>query len=671
MSGNLQRREPTPPPARHGVGLGAAVVREVPPPGLWLTAQELAGPLPVAGLLLRRWALEQQLAQGPLQPDWWPVLRMLQQEAAATALQICQQGEPAEQLEQQLGQSCTALQWSLEPLSTLPAEQLGPMREELATCSSQLLGGLHRLLMAADDPQPLWWLAQAAGLAYWHRRAELGSPAWMGPVEEQLVRAAALQWLERARSNPSAERSTRALTLLEHLAGLHQPCPDWILLAQQELSRGNTELPATSQTGAATQHAQATAIQELRLEVRPGEAELISQGELLVVNVADRLDAPASDPLGGWFKSLLRQHGEEQQRQLRLHEPESSLHSSLQQLWRRGELIPEGWFRRLALAADHWRRSGGEAVLPWPDFPAGRLEPGCLLVRPGNVELAALRTALEQPEAQGPALEAIAARGAERQWMEALRDDWWCDPCDATENLRRLHTNAGFYADPADPLGCLEAWRDGTLAALRRGQVLSGHITAWMAPVSQAITQRDGVVPQLVQWSEDRDWYRFLAGKQVLFVTPLAADVQQQHNSGRAFDLFHDLPIEPFSLRCLPAPMSVYPNRPDQGFKASLERCIEAVDGAWRQQPFEVFTAACGAYGLPLCAAVQARYGVASVYAGNIMHALFGLLQRTTISWRAASRKEQNWRSSGLLDQVAGVDRIEGGRYLGLDQAQR
>ena len=46
--------------------------------------------------------------------------------------------------------------------------------------------------------------------------------------------------------------------------------------------------------------------------------------------------------------------------------------------------------------------------------------------------------------------------------------------------------------------------------------------------------------------------------------------------------------------------MSIYPNRPDRGFEVSLERTLEQVDRAYRQKPFEVFTAASGDYGLPL-----------------------------------------------------------------------
>ena len=111
--------------------------------------------------------------------------------------------------------------------------------------------------------------------------------------------------------------------------------------------------------------------------------------------------------------------------------------------------------------------------------------------------------------------------------------------------------------------------------------------------------------------------------------------------------------------------MSVYPNRPERGFEDSLERTLEQVERAYRQKPFNVFTAACGAYGLPLCEAVQRRYGVSCLYVGNLMHAYFGVLQNTTQSWRAAQRRPENWITSQALNGVPGVGRIEGGRYLG------
>ena len=46
------------------------------------------------------------------------------------------------------------------------------------------------------------------------------------------------------------------------------------------------------------------------------------------------------------------------------------------------------------------------------------------------------------------------------------------------------------------------------------------------------------------------------------------------------------------------------------------------------------------------------------------MHAYFGLLQRTTATWRAEQRIEENWHQSQALDGIPGVNRIEDGRYL-------
>ena len=111
--------------------------------------------------------------------------------------------------------------------------------------------------------------------------------------------------------------------------------------------------------------------------------------------------------------------------------------------------------------------------------------------------------------------------------------------------------------------------------------------------------------------------------------------------------------------------MSIYPNRPDRGFEVSLGRCLDQVDRLYRQKPFAVFTAAAGAYGLPLCEAVHQRYGVSCIYIGNQMHALFGVLQNTTADWRREQRLEEHWLTSSLLNGVPGIERIEAGRYLG------
>jgi hypothetical protein len=395
-------------------------------PGLFLGSESLAGPLPAGGYLMRRKVLEKVSADGCLAPEWFPVLRRMQEEAADLAIDLCRRQADLQQCEL----ACSTLQWSLDLLKALPAEQQQPLIQELADRSSQLLAGFHRLLLeenvteAPSDQRP--WLALASRWAGWHRCCGLSCPDWFMPVKEQLVRAAALAWLEYARAKPADGAAGQAIGLLEQLAGLHDPCPEWILLARKGL-----EADATVLTSPIRQRL-------FRLELRPEQTELIPEGETLVVNVAKRLEAAAHDHLGVFFQELLESAQPAQSGSLpRMKEPESSLHCSLQSLRSRGQRVPASWFRGLAIAADHWRRAGGEAVDPWPDFPVTPLQEGCLLVRPGNVELAALRSALEQPDQQQQALELIASRNHDQAWMEALRDDWWCDPGDVTENLRR------------------------------------------------------------------------------------------------------------------------------------------------------------------------------------------------------------------------------------------
>ena len=47
------------------------------------------------------------------------------------------------------------------------------------------------------------------------------------------------------------------------------------------------------------------------------------------------------------------------------------------------------------------------------------------------------------------------------------------------------------------------------------------------------------------------------------------------------------------------------------------------------------------------------------------MHTYFGVEQNSTSGWMAERRQSENWLRAVGLNGVAGVDRIEGGRYLG------
>lgn len=729
-------------------------MQELEVPGLYLSLADLQR-LPLqrrSRLLLWRLGLERVvsgLPEGQGLPQGW----------VALCLQLLEEGQ-AEAEACCLGDDRAGFTASVALLpfchglgERLPSKGrsalMSQLIDQLAAVSSQLIGLLHRVLVAEQLEQktpvdPAEWSDHAEWLwCSWllleqHRRWQLHAPDWLEPVEEQLVRTAALCWRQQASGTQQASVTgmarQRALTLLQHLATLHEPCPPWIALAIGELGGNRPARPETvssipetvssstvssSTVSSSTARVNTTAgvIRErqpdlhqqlldglqnlraallrscsnpgrenrdshspespgplrLRLTYVPGQPLLSEHQGLGLFNLAPLITGRETHLVDRLIPDLFISlapvvKAEMTALQVVLDEPESSLYVALQEQWQQGHLLPIDQFRPLIVATDLWRRHGGTegfgARIGPVVFPSAELRAGGLLVRPGNVELAALRSVLLQSEQLTAALQRIQQRGHDQSWMEQQSGEWWCNPTDPLENLRRLHTNAGFYADSDAPLSSLQCWSEASIAALRCGDVVSAHITTWMYVVAQELWRRNGTLVKLVQWPGEEAWYRFIGGQELLVVSPLAADLMEQHRSGRAFQLFHDLPIMPYELRCLEAPISIYPNRPHRDFQASLDAILIRIDQAWQERPFQVFSAACGAYGLPLCQAVHERYGVASIYPGNILHALLGIEQRTTADWRRSQRLQQNWRTSDLLNAVPGLKRIEGGRYL-------
>jgi hypothetical protein len=735
--------------------------------GLWLDVQELLE-LPLdADAKAQLWRLA--LRQHPNAP---PEQQVPLQVALARHCGQASAGAAAEGhwglMQQELAEAMAAY----SRLAELSPDRAAAARQELGHLIGKLTADLHASVHAHEPPPPiergaLCWHGFQLGQAY--RRLQLEQPDWLWHLDEQLVREGAIALRQLASDSHNSETATvaeqpdaaqrqlwrrKALELLLHLSRLHQPCPDWIGQAAQELLV--LELEATLGSGAAVVQPQelqqllswaarlplppeqAAAVQlaaqrgicslqlllhsskprprvppaappppaaqaatpqdprELhralqlgveawladhpaklrthRLEpvLRPGQAPVLQDGQRLQLNVGPLLAFPQVellDQLLPAFFTPLQQAA--RGGDLQLAEPNSTLWRELVQLWQAGGQLNHEQFQGLVYFTALWNRCGGPGALDadclgW-ELPVAPLQPGQSLLRPGNVELAALQTVLLQRNALEELLAEIRRHHHDRSWMESQRDNWWYDPSDGSENLRRLHTNAGFYASSNAPLESLQRWSQATVRALLAGPVLFGNasITQMWWPVAQQLARQSGQLPSLVQWPGEQAFYAFIAGQEVLFVTPLASDVEAHHRSGKAFALFDDLCIEPYGLRCIEAPMSVYPNRPERGFEDSLERTLEQIDRAYRQKPFAVFTAACGAYGLPLCEAVKTRYGVSCLYIGNLMHAHFGVLQNTSRHWRVEHRIAENWVTSQVINSVPGVDRIEDGRYLG------
>lgn len=374
---------------------------------------------------------------------------------------------------------------------------------------------------------------------------------------------------------------------------------------------------------------------ELGLVWIPGARALPHGTGRLDLNLAALTTAEQADPVAlqrgieAFFAPL--QQADASGLGFRLQHPLASLLESLSHLWGAGGSLNGTACSALGWAQGTWNRCGGPGalgaqLLPMP-YPAARLEPGSAVVRPSAIQLAALRSWLLDREALEQALGTIRRHHHDRAFLQRCRAERWWDPGDPLENLCQLVLREGFYEHTASPMASLAAWAEPSLAELASAQLIVDPQQPGSAlfAVLQGLFQTHGRLPALVRHPADAAFYQLLAGREVLLITPQAAQVEAQHRSGRAFALTPGQPIAPYGLRCLAAADSRHLLRPDQGFEASLAHCLDAVELRARERSFDVVLSAWGAYDLPLCEAIGRRYGCTTLALGSEVLTRFGV----------------------------------------------
>ena len=328
----------------------------------------------------------------------------------------------------------------------------------------------------------------------------------------------------------------------------------------------------------------------------------------------------------------------------------ATLLSSLSHFWAAGGALSTSECELLALAQEQWQRWGGPGGLgaeqPPAPWPPARLDPGCCLVQPSALQLAALRCWLQARPELGPALAEIRRRHHDPVFLQQQAACAAGDRGDALETLCALQLEEGFYASNTAPDNSFQTWAHNSLQLLSSSELLlepQPPMGSWWA-VLQGLAQEWGRLADLVAWPSDEQFYGLLAGQEVVLVSPLAALAEEQHRSGRAFQLFLDLPIAPYGLRTVAPPASLYPQRPHQSFEASLDACLESLAALAGERRFNVLLTAAGVYDLPLCAAIRQRYGASCVAMGPAIHARFGIDQACSRHWRSGQRRADRWR---------------------------
>ena len=119
-------------------------------------------------------------------------------------------------------------------------------------------------------------------------------------------------------------------------------------------------------------------------------------------------------------------------------------------------------------------------------------------------------------------------------------------------------------------------------------------------------------------------WTSALAGRQVLVVHPFARSIASQYRQRRQ-SLFTNPAILPaFELDVLAPPQTL---APATGGYADWQAALELLISQALERPFDVALLGCGAYGMPLGAAIK-RAGRQAIHLGGSLQLLFGIRGR-------------------------------------------
>jgi hypothetical protein len=165
-------------------------------------------------------------------------------------------------------------------------------------------------------------------------------------------------------------------------------------------------------------------------------------------------------------------------------------------------------------------------------------------------------------------------------------------------------------------------------------------------------------LPALEPYLHPNPWTATLAGRRVLVVHPFYASILEQYREKRQMLFANPLVLPDFELQVVAPPQTLAPMTGGYAtWQDALDRLVDRV----LQQEFDVALLGCGAYGLPLGAAIKAA-GKQAIHLGGALQVLFGIRGRRwekipsiaslmNEQWVRAS-KEETPISASLVDQA-------------------
>ena len=226
----------------------------------------------------------------------------------------------------------------------------------------------------------------------------------------------------------------------------------------------------------------------------------------------------------------------------------------------------------------------------------------------------------------------------------------------------KLMMHAGVF--PATPEE-LQKFTNITLAALEDVDMLGllgAPYHGWLIKKYAAkaeLTALDSLEP----YFSDTPWSWELRGKRVLVVHPFSESITKQYETVREKIFKNPKMLPQFELNVIKAPQTITGNKTEY---STWTETLHALEEQVRKEEFDVALIGCGAYGLPLAAAVK-KMGKIGIHLGGATQLLFGIRGRRWAEHPAflkyQSLMTEAWSSPLECERPQGWKKIEEGCY--------
>jgi hypothetical protein len=307
--------------------------------------------------------------------------------------------------------------------------------------------------------------------------------------------------------------------------------------------------------------------------------------------------------------------------------------------------------RRAPLAFDIYAQHSGESAhvsgQAASDAIKAKLESAAPLMisRFGSVELDCLLNHLS----------VNSARPMRHAWEDFLagksRPFWWDHRV-----IRSMSNNAGFFPDTV-PM--VEEFSRRMLQDLPLIDVLGSWLNGESLLARDLAGATTVPLDDLNPFCHRDPWSEALKGRTVLVVHPFETSIRSQY--AKREKLFADPRVLPdFELKTVVPPQSLARNR--IGFRSWFE-AFEALRDRVAATSFDVALVACGAYGLPLAAAIKGM-GRQAIHLGGALQLMFGIKGRRWDGWEMlAPHVNEHWATPLDSERPPHHWRVEGGCY--------